>query len=151
LDEVWCQEDVYQGDYSRLAPDIVLVLNPAYEFGPATERRTFTEVSASKLKRSSANHRPDGMFVMAGPGVKEGVDMGSARLIDAPATILWALGLDVPNDVDGRVLIEAFDEELVERHPVHRSDAGITTASEGVYSEEEARSLEGHLRDLGYM
>ncbi len=44
---------------------------------------------------------------LAGRGVARG-ELGPARLIDVPATVLWALGLNVPASYEGRVLDEAF-------------------------------------------
>lgn len=47
-------------------------------------------------------------IVLAGAGVRPG-RLGTASLIDLPATVLWALGIPVPDVYEGRVLIEAFD------------------------------------------
>jgi predicted AlkP superfamily phosphohydrolase/phosphomutase len=151
LDVVHRREDVYDGEYSHLAPDVILVLNPAYEFGPGASRLVFNRVDPTKLKRSSANHHPHGILALAGPGVRQGVDLCGARLTDVPATILWALGLEVPSDVEGRVLTEAFDDELVARFPVRRGHVDTEEVSAGAYSEEEERQLEAHLADLGYL
>jgi predicted AlkP superfamily phosphohydrolase/phosphomutase len=151
LEGAYRREDLYSGEFAELAPDIVLVLNAEYEFGPGTARRSLSRVSASRVRRSSANHRPDGILAMAGPGIKEGSRLGRACLIDVPATILWALGLEVPEEMDGRVLTEAFDDELAARHPVRRGSVTNQHASDGVYSRDEERQLAAHLRDLGYL
>jgi predicted AlkP superfamily phosphohydrolase/phosphomutase len=145
------REDLYSGEHAHLAPDVVLITNPEYEFGPGTATCVFTTVVPSRLRRSSANHRPDGILVMSGPGVREGVKLGDVSLLDVPPTILWALGLEVPEEMDGRVLTEAFDDDLLARHPVTRGAAQSDGAWVGVYSPEEAKQLEAHLEDLGYL
>ena len=89
---------------------------------------------------------------MAGPGVSEGTDLGRANLIDVPPTIEWALGMEVPEQMDGRVLTEVFDAGMVEAHPVRRSgDASQAADFSGSYSAEEEQQLATHLEELGYL
>jgi predicted AlkP superfamily phosphohydrolase/phosphomutase len=145
------REELYWGDFAHMAPDIILVADPEWEFGPGTARRTFSTVAPARMRRSSANHRSHGILVMSGPGVKEEVELQDACLLDVPATILWALGLEVPEEMDGRVLTEAFDADLVALHPVRRGPAHSNGAADGVYTPEEAKQLEAHLEDLGYL
>ncbi|MGH8884937.1 MAG: alkaline phosphatase family protein [Egibacteraceae bacterium] len=151
IEAAYRREELYVGDHAHLAPDIVLILNSAYEFAPGTERRMFTRVAVSRLGRSSATHRPDGILVMAGPGVREGYELSRANLVDVPATILWALGLEVPQEMDGQVLTEVFDGTLVTDHPVRRGGTSAQAVDQGVYSAQEEAQLAAHLNDLGYL
>ena len=48
---------------------------------------------------------------MAGPGVKHDELVHSATLLDIAPTILTLFGLPVGEDMDGRVLTEAFEED----------------------------------------
>ena len=140
------REDLYTGPHAAAAPDIVLELDPAYEFGPGTS------APENRLKRSSATHRPDGILVVAGPGVRQGLDLRHASLLDVPATLMWALGLEVPAVMDGRVLADAFDPAVVQEHPV-RIGAEEAAAAEGdaVYTDEEEAGMAAHLEELGYL
>ena len=52
-------------------------------------------------------------IVLAGSAVASGELAPFSSLIDVPATVLWALGVAVPPDYEGRVLLEAFAEALV--------------------------------------
>ena len=140
------REDVYRGPHADAAPDVILELDPAFEFGPGTT------APENRLKRSSATHRQDGILVMSGPGVRAGVDLDHASLLDAPATLMWALGLDVPGVMDGRVLTDAIEPELLAAHPVRIGDADAATAGEAaVYSADEEEQLAAHLEELGYL
>jgi predicted AlkP superfamily phosphohydrolase/phosphomutase len=146
------REELFWGEYAHLAPDIVLVLKPTYEFAPGTSRQVISEVSPHRLKRSSANHRSDGILIMAGTGVHQGLVLDDVSLLDVPTTILWALGVELPKDVDGRVLMEAFERDLIESHPPKwTAELRENSANGGVYTQEEARQMEAHLRDLGYL
>jgi predicted AlkP superfamily phosphohydrolase/phosphomutase len=149
---VFKREELYEGEYADRAPDVILVLKPDFEFGLGSGRQIFSTVSVSRLTRSSATHRPEGILAIAGPKVATEA-LGDARLIDVPATILWALGLPIPKGVDGRVLTEAFDPELVAEWPIRTGEGepAHEASSTGAYSSEEEEQLAAHLEDLGYI
>jgi hypothetical protein len=46
--------------------------------------------------------------MLAGTGVVRGT-LGPCTLLDVPPTMLFALGLDIPDCLEGRVLDEAFE------------------------------------------
>lgn len=54
-------------------------------------------------------HRPYGVFVAAGPGIRAGAQVHGAGLLDIAPTVLTLLGLPAAADMPGRVLAEAFD------------------------------------------
>jgi predicted AlkP superfamily phosphohydrolase/phosphomutase/Flp pilus assembly protein TadD len=54
-------------------------------------------------------HRPYGVFVAAGPGIRAGASVHGASLIDIAPTALALLGLPAAADMPGRVLVEALD------------------------------------------
>jgi Flp pilus assembly protein TadD len=54
-------------------------------------------------------HRPYGVFVAAGPGIRAGASVHGASLIDIAPTVLALLGLPAAADMPGRVLVEALD------------------------------------------
>jgi predicted AlkP superfamily pyrophosphatase or phosphodiesterase len=47
-------------------------------------------------------------ILMTGGGVVR-QQLGAVRLLDIPPTVLWALGVNPPTDLEGRVLSEAFE------------------------------------------
>jgi predicted AlkP superfamily phosphohydrolase/phosphomutase len=55
-----------------------------------------------------ANHHPDGIFVMAGPGTPgtPGGRIEGLRIYDVAPTVLRLLGQDIPVDMLGRVVAE---------------------------------------------
>jgi hypothetical protein len=75
-------------------------------------------------------------------------------ICDAGATLLYALGLDQPQDLDGRPILEAFEPEHISNQPPRYSDARLgpqePAPAEG-YTDAEAAEVEGRLKDLGYM
>ncbi|MBL8308099.1 MAG: alkaline phosphatase family protein [Rubrivivax sp.] len=54
-------------------------------------------------------HRQYGMFLLAGPGVKADAALPGATLLDIAPTVLTLFGLPVGRDMEGRVLVNAFE------------------------------------------
>lgn len=61
---------------------------------------------------------PDGVFILAGPGIRAGALIADPRLVDVAPTLLYALGLPVARDLDGRVLTGAFEASFLARRPL---------------------------------
>jgi len=55
-------------------------------------------------------HRNLGMFLLAGPGIKKDETIPGATLLDITPTVLALFGLPVGADMEGRVLVHAFEQ-----------------------------------------
>jgi len=144
------QEELYWGDAMESAPDLVPLVhdsqwcyfNPSFGGGDA--------LSPPARDRSGV-HRPEGILVLHGPGVRTGHRAASARIIDVAPTILHWMGLPVPAEMDGVVLYDSLpglptmaSQELSVELPDESEDfAG--------YTPEESQLVSQRLRDLGYM
>jgi tetratricopeptide (TPR) repeat protein len=53
-------------------------------------------------------HRPQGIFVLHGPGIRADETIEGATLLDVAPTVLTLLGLPVGADMEGKVLVNAF-------------------------------------------
>jgi predicted AlkP superfamily phosphohydrolase/phosphomutase/tetratricopeptide (TPR) repeat protein len=56
-------------------------------------------------------HRPYGIFVMAGPGIRQNEVIHGASVLDITPTILHLFGLPVGSDMDGRPLLDALQTD----------------------------------------
>jgi len=93
-------------------------------------------------------HHPSGVLVMGGKGIQPRRNGLQPTLVDVAPTILHALGLPVPMDMDGRVLQEVFTSPgSVSYEDVDNS----VVASQIPYSAEDAAVIEERLRGLGYL
>lgn len=54
-------------------------------------------------------HRNFGMFLLAGPGIKQDETIHGATLLDIAPTVLTLFGLPVARDMEGKVLVNAFE------------------------------------------
>jgi Type I phosphodiesterase / nucleotide pyrophosphatase len=101
-------------------------------------------------------HGPPGILLMWGGPVRRGLALEGTDIYDLYPTILYLLGLPVPRDVSGRVLLEALDPGFVRLHPVRTVPSlrglglppGLPGASRS--GAMNAREIE-KLRSLGYI
>src|SRR5579862_1747152 len=70
-------------------------------------------------------HRPFGVVCMKGENIKQDERIYGATLLDITPTILTMFGLPVGEDMDGRVLVQAFEQPpKIERIPSWESEPG---------------------------
>jgi predicted AlkP superfamily phosphohydrolase/phosphomutase len=63
-------------------------------------------------------HGRYGVIALMGNCVRRGAPIIDADILDVTPTILYALGLPVARDMEGRVLTDGFDIEFLKSHPV---------------------------------
>lgn len=102
-------------------------------------------------------HRNYGAFLLAGPGIKKDETIPGATLLDITPTILTLFGLPVGRDMEGRVLVHAFEQlPAIERiaswdevpDPVYDAWLQQTSAEE---DPEAAAAAMQQLVELGYI
>jgi tetratricopeptide (TPR) repeat protein len=60
----------------------------------------------------AVEHSPFGIFVMAGPGIKQNHEFSGASVLDVTPTILHYLGKPVGKDMEGKVLHQCFENPI---------------------------------------
>jgi predicted AlkP superfamily phosphohydrolase/phosphomutase len=106
---VYLPNELYSGRYVDLAPDILFDIEDCecsvrFGFGKSIYQRP------PSAPLQSGIHKKEGIFMAYGPDIKQGVETEGAKIYDVAPTILHILGLPVPDDMDGRVLMEIFRE-----------------------------------------
>jgi arylsulfatase A-like enzyme len=102
--------DGFLGALSReLDPGTVLIVASDHGHTPTILHQDFY---------TQHRHGPPGILLMQGGPVKPGVVIQGAHILDLYPTMLYLLGLPVPRDAAGKVLLDALDPEFVRRHPV---------------------------------
>jgi predicted AlkP superfamily phosphohydrolase/phosphomutase len=95
------RDEVYQGRYLDLAPDLTIEWNPAAAPSP--------ETISGNVSGFDGDHRPDGLLIAVGPEICAGGQIHHARIIDVAPTILHWLGVPSSEPMDGRVLTTLFE------------------------------------------
>ncbi len=149
---IWRREDLYTGPHSDESPDIQFLpadmSNKPLGTLDLTSNKFITQVYGN-----SGDHRMHGIMLGRGPELRRGATVEGARIIDYAPTILHSFGVEVPSDMDGRVLEEIFTEEYMRANPVRISDAVAEVEAEkaGAMTDEESEEIRERLRGWGYL
>lgn len=147
--EIYKKEEIYSGPFIDEAPDIFVVMKGGKCL---MQKEIYHKTLFYNANKSSGTHRMNGIFIIKGNGIKAGHIVKDVNIIDMAPTILYALSFAVPEDMDGKVVIDAFDPEHIRSNPVVKgisSDFEVLKG-EGVLDSEESEKVKQSLRDLGY-
>jgi predicted AlkP superfamily phosphohydrolase/phosphomutase len=108
------------GDFERaLRPGDILLVVSGHGMEPAPLwRRTLGWVWGDPALGGTHEGAPDGFIIALGDGVRSGVAVKGASVLDVAPTILYLMGLPVARDMEGRVLTEILDDDFARAHPV---------------------------------
>ena len=149
---IWRREDLYVGPHIAEAPDIQFLpsdmTNKPLGTLDLTSNKFITPVYGN-----SGDHRMHGIMLGRGPELRRGAQVEGARIIDFAPTILHSFGVEIPSDMDGRVLEEIFTPAYMAEHSVRTSEAAEYEAPEsaGAMTDEESEEIRQRLRGLGYL
>ena len=150
--------ELFSGPAAHLAPDLMLdSWGAGYRVAPGREASD-TVIAPAPLagvgEAWSADHRPVGIWVGAGPHIARGRGR-ELSLLDVAPTVLALLERPVPEGLDGEVAIPAIDAGWLERHPVRWNTSSTQARAggdrTGELSGEEAAAVAAHLKNLGYI
>ncbi len=155
MDRVYEWHDAALGRLLAAAgPDTTVILLSDHGFHSDHLRPNLSELPPERrMELESSWHRPHGVLVMSGLGVKRAGEIASPNILDIAPTALALLGLPAGDDFDGRVLAEILTSAAPPRIASWDSVAGDA----GLHPEEmrqdpfEAADALQQLVDLGYM
>jgi predicted AlkP superfamily phosphohydrolase/phosphomutase len=135
-------EEAYWGDAAKDGPDVVFddfahphagMENPSLAL-PATTQ--------------TGSHRQEGIFIAFGPGVQK-AELGALKIWDAAPTVLCALGVPIPDGMDGRPVLAVLGPGAEPRYS--SGGGGVAPAGGAAESESELALVDSRLRALGYL
>jgi predicted AlkP superfamily phosphohydrolase/phosphomutase len=149
------REEAYPGQVMEMAPDLLLTIRDSGFV-------SILNAKAPLLQRKEilGTHRPEGVFLAAGPGIETGESKKPIALADVTPMMLHSLGLPVPVNLDGAVPAGVFTSEFLARRPV---ESGPPTLTPDPFPEQtrsrEERALDAEaesevmerLKALGYL
>lgn len=128
---------------------VILCSDHGFESGSQRPRGTPREPAGP-----AAWHRQYGIFVMAGPEIRRDERIYGASLIDIAPTIFTLFDLPIGQDMDGRPLLEAFEEvpqvNTIPSWEQVEGESGMHTASQQL-DPAQANELMQQFAALGYI
>ncbi len=141
--------EIYTGPYLDDAPELLVAMD-SYATEVMAELGSGQLWSANPAR--SGTHTLEGLLIARGPGIRRGSHL-DAGLMDIAPTVLHVAGLPILDEMDGKPLLELFEEDApARRRPVESVALNLPPAKAGTaYSEADAALVEERLRDLGYL
>jgi predicted AlkP superfamily phosphohydrolase/phosphomutase len=149
----WRREEAMHGPFVAEAPDVLveLALVDGYRpsclrsggAGPALRRLAAHEHGAGKGAGTNGVHRPDGLFVVAGSGIRAAGEVAACHVTDVVPTLWAAAGRAVPEGLDGAPCEAALDVPW----RAARDDVAAPTVPDVAVDE---REIAARLAALGY-
>jgi predicted AlkP superfamily phosphohydrolase/phosphomutase len=128
-------------------PDLLLV--PYDGLAVVRKIRGHSHVRWTPPHRREGTHRRAGILAVQGPHIREGYTV-HGQIADIAPTLLAMLGLRIPKDMEGRVLLDIFAKPpTIEFEPPQTRD--FEESAEDVYSDEDRKAIADRLSDLGYL
>jgi len=132
------REEVYSGENVDKLPHIVVRARKSVMM----KAEIYPDIS---IKFDKYGHGYKGLIAGYGKDMSQGKNV-SGSLLDVAPTVLQSLGIEIPNDMDGKVIEEIFQEkqEIMQGAPIEGENS-----RKGKRNEDE--EIKDRLEELGYM
>jgi predicted AlkP superfamily phosphohydrolase/phosphomutase len=156
IDKVYKREDIYSGPYVRYAPDLFVIPKdyncPISPFISLRKRDYLAKISSPV-----GYHRRNGVFIAIGRDIKRGKIIFNTSILDITPTILYLMGIPIPDDMDGKVVTDIFEDDLLATNQIRYAGAGSNDPfnkdiyGAHIYTEGEKDEIQDSLKGLGYL
>lgn len=156
LDAVYRSEEIYHGPYATKGPDLNILMR-----GMSYITQSWREMAGHQLFAPpgsySGTHRLHGLMALHGPAVLPLGRQDEVQIVDMAPTLLWLLGLAIPDDLDGALLTRFLRPEVLAAHPPGSVAVADTPTpheaapAAGWADSAEEQEVLDRLRDLGYL
>lgn len=164
VEDIYRKEEIYHGDNYNVAPDMVVLFKkngfvprPSYNVKPDVILNHIPKKELEKLEvniQANARHHPDGIVILWGDKIQKRKEIKGAQIIDLAPTILYLMGVPIPSDMDGKVLVDAISEDFLKENPIEyisEAKSDLPKIDSTGYSDTDAEKIGERLRDLGYL
>jgi len=157
--KVYRRQELYGGPHTEDAPDLLIGWKDYAYYTSVSLGKEDGEIFGPPMNidcseyKHVGTHRLNGTFMAMGRGIKQGELIKGAGICDVAPTILYMLGVSIPNDMDGRVLEGIFEQEFLDKHlPEYERVESVRKPGEFVsYSDKESQEVAERLKGLGYL
>ncbi|MFL5807777.1 MAG: alkaline phosphatase family protein [Roseiflexaceae bacterium] len=152
VDQIHRSEDIYHGPYAAHGPDLNILMR-----GMTYVSQSWREMAGSAIfgpSGYSGTHRPLGLVALHGRAIAAG-RQPEAQIVDVAPTLIWLMGLPIPDDLDGQLLAALLRTDSLAQQPPQQIEAAGApvpqSVSQGWADAAEEQQVLDRLRDLGYL
>jgi tetratricopeptide (TPR) repeat protein len=154
IDAVYQRNDEAIGRFLNEFQDNTIVM-VCSDHGFKVGEDRLAELKNTSVATAHLWHTPRGVLIINGPGIKQGHKLEDAGVLDLTPTVLYALGLPIAEDFDGRILKDAFTQEFQREHPIKTLPSFETDGARNKSTlnppPEITREMQERLKSLGYI
>jgi len=129
-------------------PDLILI--PHDSVAVIRKIRGRAPVQWLPYGKIEGTHRPNGIFMAAGPGIANS-RLTEANIVDCAPTILAMLGFRIPEDMEGRVLLDIFASPPVVQRSAPVESLVPSPSTDSAFSDADLDKVTERLKSLGYL
>jgi predicted AlkP superfamily phosphohydrolase/phosphomutase len=149
--EVYRAEEIYNGQYLEDAPDIVFMIEDGTIEIDATVEDGEYLILGNPFTGWTGTHTREGIIIANGPNIKKGATIFNSDIYDLTPTVLHLFGIPIPEDIDGKVLLDLFVEKTDFEEISEISGDLFIDEPNATISNEDKALIEDRLRRLGYI
>ena len=151
IKKIWTKEESFAGDYIDYAPDLTLMLQDSGFFSVNPAEGYFRPRSLVR-----GTHRPEGVFMAAGPSIKKGKLLSPLSIVDVTPALLYTLRIPIPSNMEGKVDLRVFDPTFLHMTPVEIGEPTLPPATfqesaTQIEDKEGQEQIMLRLKSLGYI
>jgi len=146
---IFAREELYRGPYADQIPEIIIVFADSYSGQEVLADKVIKQIPPAVLPGPA--HRMEGVLMAKGPGIKNGFKL-NAEIYDIAPTIYHLQGLPVPEEVDGKVMIDIFEPGSVPaKNKIKFSSYDFKTPQAFRWENKQEKEVRNRLKALGYL
>jgi predicted AlkP superfamily phosphohydrolase/phosphomutase len=99
-------QDIYKGKYVDEAPDLIVYFGDLFWRSTGSIGHDSLHSFETEIGPDDAVHAQHGIFMLKGPGIEGGRKLEGLHIMDGAPTVLSLLGVPVPDDMEGKSVLE---------------------------------------------
>ncbi len=116
VSKIYKREELYDGPYVEFAPDLLIEFEDN-AYMPSENDKNKDSIFVERWRENmnwptSGSHRTDGVLLATGPDIAKNKEIINTRIIDMTPTWLYLLNQNVPDDMEGKVITDLFNQNV---------------------------------------
>lgn len=107
---------VLWGEHLDEMPDLAVVWREGVPLEEIESPR-IGRIKLNEYHKRSGGHSEQGFIIASGPGIRKGVELDNVEVLGFAPTVLYLMGLPIPQDMDGKVWLDIIDEKFKAQKP----------------------------------